>query len=81
MDLYRTIPKERLWLEKIAAGLSKDPSWTMSGSFNGTPFSAPGMSIVKFVDDILQSYYSRDYYTEGDIMTGVPEVVLGFRAY
>jgi len=36
------------------------------------------------VDGTLQSYYSRDYYTEGDIMTGVPELeeaVLGFRVY
>ena len=59
-------------------------TWTMAGMFNGAPFSAPGMSIVKFVDGTVQSYYSRDYYTEGDIMTGVPELVeavLGFRVY
>ena len=59
-------------------------TWTMSGMFNGAPFSAPEMSIVKFVDGTLQSYYSRDYYTEGDIMSGVPELataVQGFRAY
>ena len=42
------------------------------------------MSIVKFVDGTVQSYYSRDYYTEGDVMLRVPELaaaVLGFRAY
>ena len=59
-------------------------TWTMAGMFSGAPFSAPGMSIVKFVDGTVQSYYLRDYYTEGDIMTGVPELVdavLGFRVY
>ena len=32
----------------------------------------------------VQSCYSRDYYTEGDVMLGVPELaeaVLGFRVY
>jgi len=59
-------------------------TWTMSGMFNGAPFSAPGMSIVKFVDGTLQTDYSRDYYTEGDVMLGVPELVdavTGFRLY
>jgi hypothetical protein len=59
-------------------------TWTMSGSFNGAPFTAPGMSIVKFADGSVQSYYSRDYYTEGDVMLGVPELVgavVGFRTY
>jgi hypothetical protein len=59
-------------------------TWTMSGEFNGAPFSAPGMSIVKFVEGTTQTYYSRDYYTEGDVMLGVPELaeaVLGFRTY
>jgi hypothetical protein len=59
-------------------------TWTMSGSFNGAPFSAPGMSIVKFVPGTTQTYYSRDYYTEGDVMLGVPELapaVQGFRHY
>jgi hypothetical protein len=59
-------------------------TWTMSGEFNGAPFSAPGMSIVKFVEGTTQTYYSRDYYTEGDVMLGVPELadaVLGFRHY
>ena len=59
-------------------------TWTMSGEFNGAPFSAPGMSIVKFVEGTTQTYYSRDYYTEGDVMLGVPELseaVTGFRDY
>jgi len=77
-DLYTTVEDETLVDGVYMA------TWTMSGMFNGAPFSAPGMSIVKFVDGTLQSYYSRDYYTEGDIMTGVPELaeaVLGFRVY
>lgn len=59
-------------------------TWTMTGEFNGAPFSAPGMSIVKFMEGTTQTYYSRDYYTEGDLMTGIPELapaVLGFRDY
>lgn len=77
-DLYTTVEDETL------VGGVYMATWTMSGMFNGAPFSAPGMSIVKFVDGTLQSYYSRDYYTEGDVMTGVPELaeaVLGFRVY
>jgi len=59
-------------------------TWIMSGEFNGAPFSAPGMSIVKFVEGTTQTYYSRDYYTEGDVMLGVPELadaVVGLRHY
>ena len=59
-------------------------TWTMSGMFNGAPFSAPGMSIVKFDPGTTNTYYSRDYYTEGDVMLGVPELapaVIGFRQY
>ncbi len=77
-DLYTTVEDETL------VGGVYMATWTMSGMFNGAPFSAPGMSIVKFVDGTLQSFYSRDYYTEGDVMTGVPELVdavLGFRVY
>ena len=77
-DLYTTIEDETLVDGVYMA------TWTMAGMFNGAPFSAPGMSIVKFVDGTLQAYYSRDYYTEGDIMTGVPELadaVQGFRVY
>lgn len=77
-DLYTTVEEETLVDGVYMA------TWTMAGMFNGAPFTAPGMSIVKFVDGTLEAYYSRDYYTEGDIMTGVPELadaVLGFRVY
>jgi len=77
-DLYTTVVDETLVDGVYMA------TWTMSGEFNGAPFSAPGMSILKFVDGTLQTFYSRDYYTEGDVMLGVPELlpaVLGFREY
>lgn len=77
-NLYTTVEDETLVDGVYMA------TWTMSGMFNGAPFSAPGMSIVKFIDGTRQSYYSRDYYTEGDVMLGVPELVeavQGFRTY
>ena len=77
-DLYTTVEDETLVNGVYMA------TWTMSGMFNGAPFTAPGMSIVKFVEGTTQSYYSRDYYTEGDVMAGVPELayaVQGFREY
>ena len=77
-DLYTTVEDETLVDGVYMA------TWTMSGMFNGAAFSAPGMSIVKFIDGTLQAYYSRDYYTEGDVMLGVPELaeaVSGFRIY
>ena len=77
-DLYTVVEDETIVDDIYMA------TWTMSGEFNGAPFSAPGMSIVKFVEGTTQTYYSRDYYTEGDVMLGVPELkeaVLGFRHY
>ncbi|PWE00926.1 nuclear transport factor 2 family protein [Marinilabilia rubra] len=77
-DLYTTVEDETMVDDIYMA------TWTMSGEFNGAPFSAPGMSIVKFVEGTTQTYYSRDYYTEGDVMLGVPDLrdaVLGFRDY
>jgi hypothetical protein len=77
-DLYTIVEDETLTDDIYMA------TWTMAGEFNGAPFSAPGMSIVKFVKGTTRSYYSRDYYTEGDVMLGVPELsqaVLGFRDY
>ena len=59
-------------------------TWTMFGEFDGVPFSAPGMSIVKFHGWSRFAYYSRDYYTEGDIMANIPgldEAVEGFRVF
>jgi len=77
-ELYTTVEDETITDDIYMA------TWTMSGTFNGAPFSAPGMSIVKFVEGTTQTYYSRDYYTEGDVMLGVPELseaVVGFRVY
>jgi len=77
-DLYTTVEDESLDNGVYMA------TWTMAGEFGGAPFSAPGMSIVKFVDGSVQSDYSRDYYTEGDIMLGVPDLVPaveGFRHF
>lgn len=77
-DLYTTIEDETMVDDIYMA------TWTMAGEFNGAAFSAPGMSIVKFVEGTTQAYYSRDYYTEGDVMLGVPELadaVYGFRDY
>ncbi len=57
-------------------------TWTMVGSFNGVPYSAKGMSILKFRDWSTQTYYSRDYYSESDIMATIPgldQAVEGFR--
>jgi hypothetical protein len=77
-DLYTVVEDETL-IDGIYMA-----TWTMSGSFNGAPFTAPGMSVVKFVDGSVLTYYSRDYYTEGDVMLGVPELVpavVGFRTF
>nr|WP_319267709.1 nuclear transport factor 2 family protein [uncultured Draconibacterium sp.] len=77
-DLYTTVEDETIVDDIYMA------TWTMEGEFNGAPFSAPGMSIVKFIEGTTQTYYSRDYYTEGDVMLGVPELseaVVGFRHY
>ena len=59
-------------------------TWTMTGSFNGVPYSAKGMSIMKFRPNETQVYYARDYYTEGDIMINIPgldEAIAAFRTY
>mgnify|MGYP000155060158 CR=1 FL=1 len=77
-DLYTTVEDETLVDGVYMA------TWTMSGMFNGAEFKAPCMSIVKFVDGSLQTDYSRDYYTEGDIMVAIPgldQAVGGFRAF
>ena len=56
----------------------------MVGVFNGVPYSAKGMSIIKFRPKETQAYYQRDYYTEGDIMINIPglaEPTAAFRQY
>lgn len=77
-DLVTTVEDESLVRGVYTA------TWTMTGQFGGVPFSAKGMSIVKFHGWSTRVYYSRDYYTEGDIMINIPgldEAVAAFRTY
>ena len=77
-DLVTTIEDETLDGDVYSA------TWTMVGSFNGVPYEAKGISIIKFRPRSREVYYWRDYYTEGDIMANIPgfdEAVLGFRTY
>jgi len=77
-DLVTTIEDETL------VGGVYSATWTMVGSFNGVPYEAKGISIIKFRRWSREVYYWRDYYTEGDIMTNIPgfdEAILGFRTY
>jgi len=75
-DLVTTVDDEMLIGDVYTA------TWTMVGQFNGVPYSAKGMSILKFRDQSTQTYYSRDYYSESDIMATIPgldQAVVGFR--
>ncbi|MEZ4388916.1 MAG: nuclear transport factor 2 family protein [Candidatus Krumholzibacteriia bacterium] len=77
-DLVTTVEDESL------VGGVYTATWTMTGQFGGVPFSAKGMSIVKFRGWGTRVYYSRDYYTEGDIMANIPgldEAIAGFRSF
>jgi len=77
-DLVTTVEDESLVNGVYTA------TWTMVGQFDGVPFSAKGMSIVKFRPWSARAYYSRDYYTEGDIMANIPgldEAIGGFRTF
>ncbi|MGL5563008.1 MAG: nuclear transport factor 2 family protein [Tannerellaceae bacterium] len=77
-DLYTTVEDESLSNDIYMA------TWTMTGLSNGATITAPGMSIVKFVKGTTKVSYSRDYYTEGDVMIGIPQLadaVRGFRHY
>jgi hypothetical protein len=77
-DLVTTVEDEML------IGGVYTATWTMVGEFNGVPYSAKGMSILKFRPRSTQTYYSRDYYSESDIMATIPElseVVEGFRVF
>jgi hypothetical protein len=59
-------------------------SWTMVGQFNGVPYSAKGISIIKFRGLSKRVYYQRDYYSENDIMINIPgldQAAIGFRTY
>ncbi len=77
-DLYTVVEDETLVDDIYMA------TWTMSGMVNGAVFEAPGMSIVKFKKGTKKVEYSRDYYSEGDIMLGINQLrdaLLGFREY
>jgi predicted SnoaL-like aldol condensation-catalyzing enzyme len=77
-DLVTTVEDEMLMGDVYTA------TWTMVGQFTGVPYSAKGMSILKFREGSTQTYYSRDYYSESDIMATVPgldEAVVGFRIF
>jgi hypothetical protein len=59
-------------------------TWEMTGFFDSVPYTAKGMSIIKFRPKETQAYYQRDYYTEGDIMINIPGLdaaAEGFRAF
>ncbi|WP_430817882.1 nuclear transport factor 2 family protein [Carboxylicivirga sp. RSCT41] len=59
-------------------------TWTMTGVVNGAVIEAPGMTIVKFKRGTTELIFSRDYYSEGDIMIGIDQLsqaVMGFREY
>ncbi|MCG8580395.1 MAG: nuclear transport factor 2 family protein [Bacteroidales bacterium] len=77
-DLFTVVEDETLVDDIYMA------TWTMTGMVNGAIIEAPGMSIVKFKKGTKKVIYSRDYYSEGDIMTGIDQLlepVIGFREY
>ena len=77
-DLVTTIEDETLLNGVYSA------TWTMEGQFNGVPYTAKGISIIKFRRLSTQVYYQRDYYTENDIMINIPgldQAAIGFRTY
>jgi predicted SnoaL-like aldol condensation-catalyzing enzyme len=77
-DLVTTIEDQTLDGDTYSA------AWTMVGSFNGIPYEAKGISIIKFHPRSREVFYWRDYYSEGDIMSNVPgfdDAILGFRTY
>jgi hypothetical protein len=65
-DLITTVEDEMLVGDVYTA------TWTMVGKFDGVPYEAKGMSILKFDPWSTQAYYSRDYYSEADIMATIP---------
>jgi len=75
-DLVTTIEDDVLTDDVYTA------TWTMVGSFNGVPYEAKGISIIKFRHGSREVYYWRDYYSECDVMATIPELdqaVEGFR--
>jgi predicted SnoaL-like aldol condensation-catalyzing enzyme len=67
-DLITTVEDEML------VGNVYTATWTMEGKFDGVPYEAKGMSILKFDPWSTQAYYSRDYYSEADIMATIPQL-------
>lgn len=86
-DLVTTVEDE------IAIDDTYTATWEMEGIFiadpsdpenSGVPYTAKGMSIIKFREKSTDVYYQRDYYTEGDIMIAIPgldKAVGGFRLF
>ena len=59
-------------------------TWRMGGYFNGLPYTAKVMSIIKFLSKDTQVYYQRDHCSEGDIMINIKwldDQTAGFRYY
>ena len=77
-DLVTIIDEELCINDKYMA------TWTMYGAFDGVPYEAKGMSVMKFRHGETQVYYQKDYYTESDIMINIPglaEPAEAFRVY
>jgi hypothetical protein len=77
-DLITTIEDE-ICINDIYAA-----TWTMEGSFSSVPYNAKGITVMKFARKSKKVYYQKDYYTEGDIMSSIPElapVIDGFRTF
>jgi hypothetical protein len=77
-DLVTTVEDETLINGVYTA------TWTMVGQFSGVPYSAKGISIIKFRGSINKVYYQRGYYSENDIMLNIPGLAgaaVGFRTF
>ena len=61
--------------DEMLVGNVYTATWTMEGKFDGVPYEAKGMSILKFDPWSTQAYYSRDYYSEADIMATIPPLL------
>lgn len=65
-DLVTTVEEEICIDDMYAA------NWLVEGPFNGSPYSAKGMTVMKFHPRSKMVYYQRDHYSEGDIMINIP---------
>mmetsp|Transcript_3372 Transcript_3372/g.6460 ORF Transcript_3372/g.6460 Transcript_3372/m.6460 type:complete len:172 (-) Transcript_3372:142-657(-) len=68
---------------EIVSGDTYTATWVMEGTFGEFSYEGvAGMSIIKFNPGSTEAYYQRDYYTEGDLMVGIPPLspaINGFR--